>query len=236
MEINIVKESKDTAISKIDQIAEKYSSLEILRVPIQLIPFGIGSAIDSLFGNRASEIQYARLKELLDGVKSTVDKLDESKINKSFLDSDDFYFLCRNTFMKVANSRALEKIHLFRNIFVNALTQEFPMMSFIEICSDIVDQLNETDVQLLKIIKENNYLDKNKGYRGFVILENGIVKLANGEDDKSIAEFNLPMPSIVQSSSYKLRSIGLIDGLTQLTALGNDFMAFVMEIEVSRIG
>jgi hypothetical protein len=226
-----MKEVKDKALSKFDEMAKKYSSLEMLRAPIQLIPFGVGSAIDSLFGNRASNIQYNRLMDLINGIKSDVEKLDESKLNKSFLDSDEFYFLCRDIFMKVANTRTLDKIKLFKNIFVNAITQETPEMSFIEVCNSIVDQLNEADVQLLKIIKQNNYFDKSKGYRGFVIDDDGVVKLANGEDEKTIEDFNLPMPSILQASSLKLHSIGLIDKFTRLTALGKDFMNFVIKIE-----
>jgi len=225
-----MKKTKEVVVSKLDEFSEKYSSLEILRAPIQLIPFGVGSAIDSLFGTRANEIQYNRLFDLINGIKQELNNLKESKINKTFLDSDEFYFLCRDIFVKVANTRELDKIKLFKNIFVNSISFREHEMSFIEVCNDILDQLSKADILLLKLIKQHNYFDKDRGYRGFIIRDDGSVVLANGEKEKTIKDFKLPNTSMLLASFLKLNNLQLIKNDTRLTALAEEFVSFVFMV------
>ncbi len=134
----------------LDEVSERYARLEPLRPLMQLIPFGVGSAIDSLFGNRAADMQMHRIRTLLDEVTSRLETIEEEKIDPSFLESDDFYYHCREIFTRLLQSRGREKVALFAQLFVKGIAKDRPPSDFISLCADLVSQLELPEMLIIK--------------------------------------------------------------------------------------
>lgn len=215
---------------KLNKIAEKYTSFEAIRPVLQLIPFGVGSAIDSLFGNRAYAIQNRRILEFLNILKRDLKHLDETKIDYNFLKSDDFFFLCRDIFNKIANDRYSEKIKFFKNIFILSISINKPSSSFTDLCIKILEDLSIHDIYLM------NSLYKMGTISGINIVDiNRPSRLIRTNMRKEVVkETGFENEGALHYSIRKLLSLGLVqdEGYTgrdlSLSALGKEFVNNVL--------
>ena len=180
-----------------DTPLEKYAGMIEVRALLQLIPFGIGSAIDSYAGNNAEKIKQDRVKLLLNSFAEDLSKLKEDSINKDYVSSEDFYLLFKKSVDASKNERSREKIKLFKNLLLNAVTSKNIDSDIIDIMADIVRDISYSEFLILSELYVSS--NKSKSYLSFSSIDNELA------------------PYFIS----QLRSKGLIEGNDQNILLAN---------------
>ncbi|MDQ4014807.1 MAG: hypothetical protein M3136_03480 [Thermoproteota archaeon] len=110
-----------TKIEKgIERAADEYASNPAISLAFSSIP-GIGPIIDNMLHATAGEIQKRRYLKLWTGLKAEVALVDETKIDKSFFESEEFYDLIRKTFYTALETANSDKIRLYARILVHSV-------------------------------------------------------------------------------------------------------------------
>lgn len=139
--------------NQIKKISEDYSNNPVLRSLINLIPY-VGGAIDVLITTKIQEISWKRLNNYLDLLQKQFENVNESKIDKDYLQSEEFYDLFLQTARASTRTRSEEKTKLFAKIFKNAITREFNNPLSPEDLVSIIDNFSENDITFIKILQE----------------------------------------------------------------------------------
>ena len=113
--------------------SKTYAKNVFLRGLVNFIPY-VGGALDIVFSEKWNNITQRRIEDFMDCVKQEFAQIEESKINKEFIESDDFADLTIKFLISSARTRHHEKISLFAGILRGATTtDEFDMDEFEEI-------------------------------------------------------------------------------------------------------
>ena len=106
-----------------DRAVEIYSERGWLRAAVQLIPY-VGGAIDALVATRAERLTRERIESLLDELKGAAEQLDEEKIDRDFVGSEEWDDLVLRAFRAAADSGDREKHRLVAAILMGAATKD----------------------------------------------------------------------------------------------------------------
>lgn len=87
----------------IDSALVWYQSQPWFRAVIQFIPF-CGGPIDTVLASRADNLNKERVEELFSNVSKSLSKIEESSLNKVFLQSEEFFDLLRSCAETVART------------------------------------------------------------------------------------------------------------------------------------
>ena len=130
-------------------IIERYDNLAV-RTLIQLIPMGFGSAIDVALNEIIDRIREERQKAFFDEISESQIVLTEKEIK-----SDDFLYGFFAVYQHINNTRHIEKVKIFANLFVNGvLTKEiYNHDTFIDYV-DIIEKLTVRDIFVLQEIEK----------------------------------------------------------------------------------
>jgi hypothetical protein len=146
---------KNKIIASIDNLNALYSQSPIVKGLIDgglsFIPF-LGSAITSALDTRTSQIYEKNSREFSEEVKSLVNQLDEEKIDKQFLESEEFVSLLIETLARNARTHEREKTKLFATIFVNATILGKSKVLYKEGFLQIIDALSATHIHIFAFI------------------------------------------------------------------------------------
>lgn len=148
-ESNLPSEVEDV----LTRASEAYVQNISLRALIQLIPH-IGGALDVMLSSKSIEYQRTRLEEFMRQTKEALERLDGEKIDKDFLESEEFEHLFIAAVNAVIRSYEREKITLFRNIFVNSILLGNSEEYYKEKHLDVIADLSATHIEILKRIYE----------------------------------------------------------------------------------
>ena len=193
---------------KDDKLIEKYDN-KAIRTLIQLVPFGIGSALDVAITETIEDIRIKRTQIFFDELsKGNIELTNEAINNEEFLHS---YFSTRKA---AANTYRKEKIETFARLFKNSIienkveeTEEY------EDYLKIVEQLSYKDMQLLIEVKnfEIAYPDKRAKEQNVGFVEPMDV-LPNWHEEmfEIMARVNLSEPDF-KLKLYRLQSMGLFE-------------------------
>jgi hypothetical protein len=143
-----MKKSKE-----INQLMESYSNNAIIRSLVNLIPY-IGSSLDVLITSKIQELSWKRLQAYLEQLRVQFEKVDDSKIDWSYLNSEEFYDLFLQTSYSVIRTRSEDKIKLYSKILRNAVTREFKDPLGTEDLVSIIENLSQNDISFIKILSE----------------------------------------------------------------------------------
>jgi hypothetical protein len=145
---------------KLQKASIKYSELSILRAAIQTIPT-VGSAIDTLLAEKAAKFQERRILSFIETTKRLISQLDQEKISKAFLDSEDFFTLFHATMERVVRSQHEEKIALLSAVFLGAVASPDDLVTP-QIALDVISNLQPVHIKVLRMFDEMR--QKNGGY------------------------------------------------------------------------
>lgn len=145
-----ISKDHNQPLNTLERISESYSCLGDLRSAIQLFPFGIGSAIDSFFGGRADAINQRRIQIFLEQCCNDIHKLGEDKIDKDFIQSDNFFFFCKNIFRSLSDETDTDKLLYYKNVFLgkinlkNEIEDDFRFK-----CVEVLKALSVSQIKIL---------------------------------------------------------------------------------------
>lgn len=151
--------AKQQIVTKIDQAKTALANSPIVKGLVDgglsLIPF-FGAAITSVLDARAFKLFEENSKHFAKEVNRLVNEIDEAKLDKRFVESDEFVSLLTEILAKNARTHEQEKVNLFARLFVNAATLEKSSAPYKEGFVRVIDELSAEHIRALRIIYENN--------------------------------------------------------------------------------
>lgn len=134
----------------LEKTCEKYDDSPLIRVLMQLIPFGIGSAIDVGISSNAKRIKEVRQREFFNELAGGSLILDENLIN-----SEDFLHCFFSTYKYAIDTRQKEKIKMFARLLKSSLNESaFSDTDEYEEYNQILDELTYREFQMLVKLDE----------------------------------------------------------------------------------
>lgn len=113
---------------------------------------GIGGALSVLIDKYIPERRQQRLYHFLDDLFNALKSLNDEKVDKEYLESEEFGYLLEQAIIYVSKSYQKEKIKAFRNILLNSLSDSETNQDVKEIYLHLVDELTDYDIIVLKKI------------------------------------------------------------------------------------
>ncbi len=128
----------------------QYYDNRVIRALIQLVPLGIGSAIDVVLIRTLENIREERARAFFDELSSG-----NMFVNESLLESKDFLHSYFATIKMALNSRRREKIQFFARLLKSSIIGEGPQnIDEYEDFLKILDELSYRELQALAIMDE----------------------------------------------------------------------------------
>jgi len=143
-----------------------YEEQTLFRAAINAIPY-VGGTIDVLFSSIGQKFSAKRIEFFIDELKNEISHLQETTINKDYLEKEEGFDLILKGFNASARTRQKEKLILYARIIKNSLTngrefEEDEPETFLK----IVEELSVKELRVamclykLKIKKDSNNKDK----------------------------------------------------------------------------
>jgi hypothetical protein len=137
-------------MNTLQPLLEKYEGNRVIRGLIQLVPFGIGSAVDVILTKTLENIQEERAYAFFDELAYGNVVVDER-----LLESEDFLHAYYATTKFALNSRRREKISMFARLLKSSLTEtEISNIDEYEEFLKMLDDLSYRELMALKILDE----------------------------------------------------------------------------------
>jgi plasmid stabilization system protein ParE len=102
-----------------------YVNSPIMRAAVAAIRY-IGGAIDAFFGTWGAEVIQRRLDLLFEELESAAEKLEDGKVDKEYLHSEEFFDLLLRVFREASSTRHQDKIQLYARILVGSSNLDRP--------------------------------------------------------------------------------------------------------------
>ena len=128
----------------------RYESNRVIRGLIQLVPYGLGSAIDVVIMQTYANMRKERMSKFFDELSK-----DNIVVDETLLKSHDFLHCYLLTIQLALNTRREEKIRMFARYLKNSLHE--PRPSSIDEYEDylqILDDLSYREMQALSLLDE----------------------------------------------------------------------------------
>jgi len=147
--------TKNKLLEKIDETNQKISNSPIIKGLIDgglsLIPV-LGSAISSSLDTRALQLFEENSRKFAEEIHRIVDNIDENKLDKNFLESQEFTSLLIETLTHNSRAHEEEKIRLFAKIFAGFVTIKGAQIHYKEGFVRIIDELSAEHMKILAFI------------------------------------------------------------------------------------
>lgn len=131
-------------------IIQKYEENTVIRVIVNLIPY-VGSSLDVAF-SRWSQIKQRRVDELLGAINEELNGIQETAINKSYLESDEFYDLIYQIVNNALANRCPETRRAYAKVVRSAVLNEESTANLEDIIRQ-VEGIREKDILFLRAVK-----------------------------------------------------------------------------------
>lgn len=137
-------------MNNLQPLLEKYEGNRVIRGLIQLIPCGIGGAVDVILAKTSENIQSERASTFFDELAKGNIVVDEN-----LLKSEDFLHCYFSTAKYALNSRRREKIQMFARLLKSSLSKEGPKnVDEYEDFLKILDELSYRELLALSILDQ----------------------------------------------------------------------------------
>jgi len=146
-------------MKKFQPLLEKYENNRVIRGLIQLIPFGIGGAVDVVLTKTIEKIQEERANTFFDELSSGNIVVDER-----LLESEDFLHAYFSTAKYALNTRRREKIRMFANLLKSSLIEsEISDIDEYEDYLNVLDELSYRELLALNMLDKYSLIAKENG-------------------------------------------------------------------------
>ena len=139
-------------------LLQRYQSNRVVRGLIQLVPFGVGSALDVVLTQTIEKIKIERAQTYFDELDA-----DDAKMDPSLLASEDFVHCYMLTTKFALNSRRRDKIKMFARLLKNSVDEiTVAGVDEYEEFLRILDDLHFREIQALNILDEYSDTPRDK--------------------------------------------------------------------------
>lgn len=127
---------------------DKYRSSRELRAALQMIPFGIGAAIDSYFGSKADEDAERRIFRLITDVQDDMLRLSKS-VDIEYAKTADYAQLFKGAVEVAHRDLKNEKIDVLKNALISFAMKRGRNSDFFHSVLEMLDHLSHSEIQML---------------------------------------------------------------------------------------
>lgn len=131
-------------------IIQKYEGNTVLRVIVNLIPY-VGGSLDVAL-NKWSQIKQRRIDELMGAINEELEGIQDDLINKSYLESDEFYDLVYQIVNNAVANRCPETRIAYAKVVRSAVLNEETTANLEDIIRQ-VEGMREKDLFFLRALK-----------------------------------------------------------------------------------
>lgn len=131
-------------------IIQKYEGNTVLRVIVNLIPY-VGGSLDVAL-NKWSQIKQRRIDELMGAINEELEGIQDDLINKSYLESDEFYDLVYQIVNNALANRCPETRIAYAKVVRFAVLNEETTANLEDIIRQ-VEGMREKDLFFLRALK-----------------------------------------------------------------------------------
>lgn len=149
--------------NKLVKLSKVYADQTLIRSLINIIPY-VGGSIDLLLSSSGQNYVIRRIEYLISELNEQIGKLDETKINRDFLETEEGFDLIIKAFNSASRTRQNEKLKLYAKIIKSAITEgkEFEEDEP-EIYLRIIEELSIKEIRVAKCLyqlKEVNIINE----------------------------------------------------------------------------
>lgn len=146
---------KEATLKKADDVNISLQNSPIVKGLIDgglsLIPF-LGTAVTSALSTRAFQLFQDNSRRFAEALRTEIDRLNQEKLDKEFIESEEFTSLLLDVLSSNARTHEHEKTQLYARIFVNAATIDYSKIPFKEGFVRIVEELSVEHIRILAFI------------------------------------------------------------------------------------
>jgi hypothetical protein len=145
---------RDQMNKRIDPLSEAVTGKDIqaliLKPLINLVPY-IGPTLNECFFEIPNRIQQERLKKTVEMLTLRVNRIDSKKIDKGYLQSEDFFDFSKDVFEKSLKIKIENKRRTLVNVYIDSILQKADFEeSRLKLFLDFIVQLSPFQMSLLK--------------------------------------------------------------------------------------
>lgn len=206
-----------------------------LRTSLQLVPFGVGSAITQGYFGTIDEKRLKNIEAFITDFSRELQKHGEAlngKVDATFFESDTFCYIFDNVSKRVMGEISKEKLTALRGVLVSiVLSQKSGPIEKEATFLKAIDALEATHVQVLQLLYARASKEGDKRFLSFSSM-NERLGIHNEADENYVYSVvdTLANREYVQSGPIPWDSEGRIhkpDQAFRVTALGIEFLEFV---------
>ncbi len=142
---------------KADELLEWAEGEDVIHGLLSLLP--AGGFLDALLFKRMEKSARQRLEELHLKFANDLSKLDESKVDKEYLKSEEFDVLLMKVVAKTIWEHSEEQRNYFRQLLLNSVTVDFSKNPLKETLLGIIGDLSPAHVKVLHAFAEGQLKD-----------------------------------------------------------------------------
>ncbi len=132
---------------------DKYTQVTGLKILIQSIPY-IGTPLNEILFEHRGRIKQERLNKFVQNLKDYFDTVNNSSIDQSYINSEEFGDVFESIIEKVTRTQSEEKLKRFKQILIKQISTP-EKREYIESFLDIISKI--TDKQFEILIKQSEY-------------------------------------------------------------------------------
>lgn len=224
--------SKNRFMTKFDETYEQLSTSPLIKGLLDggmsLVP-AIGPAIMSALDTRALKLFEQNTKRFAEGIRNQVNNIDESKLDKQFIESDEFVSLLIDIIARNASTHEKEKTRLFARIFVNSACHSYSKTPYKQGFVQIINDLTAAHIRILSLAYDRATVfpeeDGNKN-RDYISLDD--IQTATGIAGHRIEAYCHQMIRYGLLYDWSIgRATGPRANLFGITDYGKEFSAFL---------
>lgn len=205
----------------IERLVDRYKNKPILRGLIQLVPFGIGAAVDVALVTIIENIREDRAREYYDRFAK-----DDVLLTPKIIESEDFVHAYISTTRAALNTRRREKIHYFANLLISYVSSsEIHTIDEYEEYLSILDDMSYRELGILAVLsqyeKEYDQADENGSDRS--------VHLWNRFSSEVCLMFSIPTGEL-SSIMTRLNRTGLYTTFTGYSSVAENNLSYIGRI------
>ena len=205
---------------KADDMLERAENEEIVHGLLSLLP--AGGFLDNVLFRRIKQRARKRLEEFHVVFAKQLSDLDETKIDKDFLDSEEFDTLVMKVVARTVWEHSEEKRAFLRAVLLNSITVDLSKNPLKETILELLNEISPAHIKVLEAFSKNML----RGSQGFNSVSD-LIKVINGmqEVDADAITYDLFKKGLLDRKSEELYRTFEISGL------GKCLMAFINEPE-----
>lgn len=104
-------------VNKVQIFKESAIQIALSSVPI------VGNALNEIIFEIGRKIQFERLKKLVTYISKRINDIETEKINKKYLEIEEFYDLLLEILRKASKNKSEQKLKAFSEILIRSITE-----------------------------------------------------------------------------------------------------------------